>query len=203
MRLLRTAETALSMQVTIFVGLLLVSMGAVCKDTQSYYVPLQAESCRVPSEPVRHRYVSRDLGAVECRVWAKVQSAPSGLYVVSSNEHSWIDFVLSDKVWSSEDEVVYEKENQFGNFPNVSNAPAEIRTDRAGVAIGLIFRVTAQASDYHSLNPGASNVSRLFVLGFRKQGVCFLGLARDNIAARKLLDSGAICRRLLKAERLR
>jgi len=203
MRLFCSPVTVLHAQTIALAGLLLIAANAVCSEIQSRYVSLQEKSCGTPSESVSNRYISRDLGVIECRAGVTVRSAPLSLFVVSSNERSWVDLVLGDTVWSSEDEIVYEKENQFGNFPNVDNAPAEIRMNSTGAAVGLIFRVTAQIPDHQSANLGASNVSRLFVLGFRESGICFLGLARDNTSARKLLDSSAVCRRLLKAERLR
>lgn len=43
---------------------------------------------------------------------------------------------VGNRAWSSEDEVLYEKENQFGYFPNVGKAPAEIRMDDNGIAVG-------------------------------------------------------------------
>lgn len=67
---------------------------------------------------------------------------------------------------------------------------------------GLIFRVTAQNPDQKGSNSGSSTMSRLFVLGFRDHGVCFLGFVRDNVAARNLLDFNAACKRMLKTEKL-
>jgi hypothetical protein len=198
MKLALKAWIDISIQNIVIVGVLLISIEAGAKEIQSYYVSLEDKSCQTPSKSIRDRYQSRDLEVVECRVWAKIKSAPLSLYVVSSNEHSWIDFVLRDKTWSTEDEIIYKKENQFGNFPSISNAPAEIRMNRVSVAIGLIFRVTAQAPDNQSTNLGVSNVSRLFVIGFGESGACFLGLTRDNESARRLVDSGEMCQRLLK-----
>lgn len=66
------------------------------------------------------------------------------------------------------------------------------------VNTGLIFRVTAQNPGQQLSNPGSSNVSRLFVAGFRNSGVCFLGLVGDNAAARNLLDTNVECKRMLK-----
>lgn len=168
----------------------------------SVYVPLNAPFCMTPPHPVASFYHARSLEVGECRSRARFRSLPLHLYVVSSDERSWIDLRAGKTIWSSEDEVVYEKENQFGHFPNVGKAPAEIWINPHGVASGMIFRVTAQSPDATLSAGGVSNISRLLVLGFRESGICFLGLARSNQAARGLLAKRTSCKRMLKEELL-
>ncbi|SET52651.1 hypothetical protein SAMN05216326_13319 [Nitrosomonas marina] len=188
--------------ILVLLAVLLWAPFCIYSNGNSVYVSLQTQSCRTPGDLISRYYTSRNLEVSECPTKVSVQSAPLRLFVVSSNERSWIDLALGKTIWSSEDEIVYEKENQFGYFPNVSNAPAEIRM-RHMEATGLIFRITAQAPEDRSSTLGASNVSRLFVLAFRDSAVCFLGLVRNNTTARNLLDSDAACQRVLKSEQLR
>lgn len=72
-----------------------------------------------------------------------------------------------------------------------------MRTSSEG-GVGLIFRVTTQNSDPKVSTSGSSNVSRLFVVGFRESGLCFLGLARDNTSARNLSDLNYACKSMLE-----
>lgn len=168
----------------------------------SVYVPLNIHSCMTPPHPVASFYHARSVEVGECRFRATFRSLPLHLYVVSSDERSWVDLRAGKTIWSSEDEVVYEKENQFGHFPNVGKAPAEIWINQHGVASGMIFRVTAQSPDAILSTGGISNVSRLFVLGFRESGICFLGIARSNQLARRLLAKRTACKRMLREELL-
>ena len=167
----------------------------------SEYVSLKPDSCKAPDNYINNYYSSRDLLVSECLANVTVQSLPLRLFIVSTDERSWIDLEIGNTIWSSEEEIVYEKENQFGFFPNVGNTPAELRASSTGVT-GLIFRVTAQNPDQQLSNSASSTMSRLFVLGFRDHGVCFLGQVRSNAIARNLLDSNAACKRMLKTEKL-
>jgi hypothetical protein len=119
--------------------------------------------------------------------------------VVSSEERSWIDIAVGDTLWTTEDPIVYAPENQFGYFPNVGATPVELAMDGKQVPLGLILRVTAQ--DPNQQKQGSSNISRLFVFGFRKERVCFLGLTDNNVAARSFLQPDLNCRQLLKSSR--
>ncbi len=189
------------MKVIMLMGLLWISGSAACNEVHSLYVSLQEKSCKIPSKAVSHHYLSKELGVIECQTGVTVRSLPLVILVVSSNERSWVDFALGNTVWSSEDEIVYEKDNQFGYFPNVGSTPVEIRMSPTE-ATGLIFRVTAQDPEPRLSDFGASNISRLFVFGFKESNVCFVGLASDNAMARSQLDSRVACKRMLKAEQL-
>jgi len=163
---------------------------------KNIYAPLADDNCFQPPSDVLNLYSNRGLGVVECRVKGSV----ARLFVVSSQERSWIDIAIGETLWSTEDQVAYAKENQFGYFPNVGVAPAELLVDQKNAPLGLIFRVTAQ--DPNQQKQGASNISRLFVFGFRKEGGCFLGLTDNNLAARAFLKTDVTCRQILKSSRL-
>ena len=178
---------------------LMVWKGAACADSgviESSYVSLADDNCFQPSGDTLHRYANSGLGVVECRVKNRVIR----LFVVSSEERSWIDIAVGDTLWSTEDPIVYAPENRFGYFPNVGIAPVELVVNKKQAPVGLIFRVTAQ--DPNQQEQGSANIFRLFVFGFRKEGVCFLGLADNNVAARSFLQADMICQQLLKSSRL-
>ena len=118
-----------------------------------------------------------------------------GLLVISGI----LGIAVGDTLWTTEDAIVYAPENQFGYFPNVGATPVEWVVNQKQVPLGLIFRVTSQ--DPNQQKKGSSNISRLFVFGFRKEGVCFLGLTDNNVAARSFLQTDVDCRQLLKSSR--
>lgn len=185
----------------VLIALMIPFFNAAYSAPKTEYISLKPDSCKTPDDSVYDYYSSRGLIVSECSTNTTVQSLPLRLFIVSTDERSWIDLAIGNTIWSSEQEIVYEKENQFGYFPNVGHTPAELRTSPAG-AVGLIFRVTAQNIDQQLSNSGISSVSRLFVFSFRNSKVCFLGLTRSNTTARNLLDSDAACKRMLKNEKL-
>ncbi|MBX3639196.1 MAG: hypothetical protein KF888_01615 [Nitrosomonas sp.] len=180
---------------------LLTPINTASANESSLYVPIDASACNIPVDGMHARYSDHDLSVIECPANINLHALPLRLFIVSTEERSWIDLMLGNTLWSSEDEVVYEKDNQFGHFPNIGKTPVEIRT-RNHNAIGVIFRVKALAFENDAQKPHESRVSRLFVLGFRKSGLCFLGLTHENSTARHLLDSRTECIRMLKAESL-
>lgn len=177
---------------------LMVWIGAAFAESdtiESSYVSLADDNCFQPPSDTRHLYTNRGLGVVECRV----KNTAIRLFVASSEERSWIDIAIGGTLWSTEEQIVYTKENQFGYFPNVGVAPVELVVDQKETPAGLIFRVSAQ--DPNQQEQGSANISRLFVLGFRKEEVCFLGLTDNNVDARSLLQTDVNCRQLLKSSR--
>lgn len=166
----------------------------------SQYVSLQPGSCKPPGALILAHYDTRGLAVSECASKTTWHDAPVRLLMVSSDERSWMDVSVGDTIWSGEEEIVYQKENQFGHFPNIGSSPAEIRLSPAGVT-GVIVRIFAQNPESLSAT-GASGLSRLFVFGFAESGVCFMGLAKDNVSARNRLDSGQPCKRILKTYRI-
>lgn len=166
----------------------------------SQYVSLQPGSCKLPAASILAWYRTRDLTVSECPSKVTWHAAPVRLLVVSSEERSWIDIAVGDTIWSGEEEVVYEQANQFGHFPNIGHSPAELRIRSTGIT-GVVFRVLAQDPESSSA-ASVSGLSRLFVFGFMGADVCFMGLVRDNVSARNLLDSGQNCKRMLKPYRI-
>ena len=185
----------------VFIALMASFFNEAYSQSRTEYISLKPDSCKAPDDAFYDYYSSRGLIVSECSTKAKVESMPLRLFIVSTDERSWIDLVIGNTIWSSEEEIVYEKENQFGYFPNVGNAPAELRTSAAG-ALGLIFRVTAQNPNQQLSDSSFSSVSQLFVFSFRNHEICFLGLTRNNATARNLLDSDAACKRILKNEKV-
>lgn len=191
-------------QTVLLTGSLLTAASANPRPLQSHYVPLQQNACRIPAEnSLLSHYDSLGLLVVECPVVIAGQTASVGVLVVSSDARSWLDVIWGSAIWSSEEEVVYQRQNQFGYFPNIGATPAEILSDDTGAMRGLIFRVTAQDPSRQAVEPGQANISRLFVLGLRGPAVCWLGLAKDNAEARTLVESDAPCLRPLKSWPLR
>ena len=177
---------------------LMVGIGSAFAESgviKSSYVSLADANCFQPPRDTLHIYSARGLGVVECRV----KTTAMRLFVVSSEERSWIDIAVGDTLWTTEDPIVYAPENQFGYFPNVGALPVELAMDRKEVPLGLILRVTVQ--DPNKQEQGSAKISRLFVFGFRKEGVCFLGLTDNNVAARSFLQTDVDCRQLLKSSR--
>jgi len=164
--------------------------------TSSTYVSLGDDNCFQPGPDIAQLYTQRSLGVVECAV----KNSPLRLFMVSSEEHSWIDIGLGNRIWSTEEPVVYARENQFGFFPNVGSAPVEIILNPAQKPIGLIFRVTGQ--DPNSTAQKIGKLSRLFVIGFRKDGACVLGTAKDNRNGRTWLQKEKNCQQQLKSTSL-
>ncbi len=179
-------------------AIFIVWRGAACADSvvESSYASLLDDNCFQPSGDTLYHYAKNDLGVVECRV----KNKEIRLFVVSSQERSWIDIAVGDMLWSTEDSIVYSSENQFGNFPNVGSTPVELVVNKKQVLVGFIFRVTAEDRDRE--DQSSAKISRLFVFGFRKEGACFLGLTDDNSAARSFLQKGVNCRQQLKSSNL-
>jgi len=164
--------------------------------TVSSYVSLADENCFQPAPEIRQLYARRGLGVVECAVKERLMR----LFSVSTEERSWIDIALGDTIWSTEDAVIYAKENQFGYFPNVGSAPVEIILNPNLAPIGLIFRVSAQ--DPNSSAQAIGKLTRLFVVGFRQDGACVLGITTENDVGRTWLQKERNCQQPLKSTKL-
>lgn len=145
---------------------------------QSMYTSIDERKCWTPSKALYARYKGHGVEAQECK-------APNGwkLFVVSSDERSWIDLQRGDRVWTTEDEVVYKSD--FGNFPNIGSSTVEWILDREGRPISLIFRITAQSTKMDA--PMYASVARLFVIGLTGEHPGFFGTATTNEKARSLV----------------
>ena len=78
----------------------------------SVYTSVKPTDCHVPPPPLVTAYEARGLAVRECQ-------APKGwrLFVVSTDECSWLELSRDGLLWSTEEQVVYR--NNFGNFPNL------------------------------------------------------------------------------------
>lgn len=152
----------------------------------SSYTSIEPSECWVPPAPLIDTYRAQGLKAQECQ-------APKdfGLFIVSSNERSWIDLMWHDAMWSTEEQIVYK--NQFGYFPNIRGGGIVEWRLEDGKPIGLIFRVVAQDPKRMSSPLGQSNTSRLFVISFHDDAVCWRGVTGSNEVARELADSEVLC----------
>jgi len=180
----------------LFLPLAWLSFAVVAETSErSQYVNLGQANCSTPKESDLLAYQAKDLGVVQCLDEKLGSGMPFRIYLVSSSERSWLDIYLGGTLWSSEDEVVYQQENQFGDFPNVATSPAELMRDGKGKPLGLIFRVTAQSQGIS----GKADLTRLVVLGFQNTSLCFLGLSQSNLDARELITKHQ-CLRPLKRQ---
>ncbi|MFO1434360.1 MAG: hypothetical protein U1F76_30480 [Candidatus Competibacteraceae bacterium] len=152
----------------------------------SDYTSLKINECKKPSKAVVKTYASQGLAVLECPGLGGYR-----LFLVSSEERSWIDIARGKGRWSSEKDVVYQ--HQFGYFPNVaSSALAEWRRNPAGQPVALIFRIAAQRPEADQNTPG-SLLSRLVVIRLDSKRPCVLGVVEDNESARTLADSARDC----------
>ena len=74
------------------------------------YTSVKSGDCRKPSKTIAAFYESRGLTAEECdavKDWR--------LYLVSSDERSWLELTRDATLWSSEEQVVHQ--NDFWEFP--------------------------------------------------------------------------------------
>lgn len=148
---------------------------------ESLYTSIKAGDCRKPSTSIVAFYESRGLTAEECK-------AADGwrLFVVSSDERSWLELARDRTLWSSEEQVV--NRNEFGNFPNIGSEKVEWQMTKTNSPASLIFRITAQ--DPANIN---KNLSRLFVIGIRDNTPHFCGAVKTNKEARALAEGTSSC----------
>lgn len=163
---------------------------------ESLYTSIKSTTCSKPPSSIAAAYDARGLSAQEC-------PAPKGwrLFVVSSDERSWLEIARDHSLWSAEEEVVYR--NEFGHFPNLGAERVEWRTTKSGVLSALIFRISAQDPNRPASGPGAMNLSRLFVIGLASRTPRFCGTAKTNQEARVIADNATTCVTMLKERALR
>lgn len=145
------------------------------------YTSIDENKCAPPRDDVLQLYEARGLYVEECKGikgWR--------LFVVATNERSWIDLRHAGQSWTSEERVV--QENTFGHFPNVTGSTVEWNTSAEGSPSSLIFRVNA-------LGPGKdgvmdTNTSRYYVIELKQNKPTFCGLAKSKEQARALSTSG-------------
>lgn len=152
----------------------------------SMYTPVTAPACASPRPEIAKTYATRHLGVEECPA-----PPPYLLFIVSDDARSWFDLRRDDRMWSTEQRVVYERDIlALGHFPNVSgSAVVEWRLDEQGEPAALIIRLRL-VDPAGDARKGAT-LSRLLVVGLAGAEPCDLGLAASNEDARLLADTAS------------
>lgn len=102
------------------------------------------------------------------------------LFLVSSEERSWLDIRGRDANWSAEQVVVYD--HPIGNFPNVGGTKVvEWQRCPGDRNWTLTFRVRAQSADNAN-----HSVSALYVVALGGGDIALAGRATTNAQARKV-----------------
>ena len=142
------------------------------------YTSVAEADCRPPPPETMAVYQALDLGAEVC-------GSRSGivLVMVSSDRSSWLDIIRGDRIWTTEDAVVYDR--PVGNFPNVGAGKVEWRLAQGDHPAALIFRVAGEAD-------GARR-SLLLVVRLEEDAACLLGRVTTNEEARTLADGPQTC----------
>lgn len=148
----------------------------------SAHTPIGSDACWAPETDIVRVYAARDLGIEECKA-----PPPYRLFVVSSDARSWIDLSRNNRIWSTEQRVVYGRDLlALGHFPNVEGGGvAEWRLDEKGGAVALIVPLKLSTDQGHP-------VSTRLVIGIAAGAVCDLGLVQDDAEARRIADRARI-----------
>lgn len=148
---------------------------------ESLYTSVKEGDCRKLTTATAQFFESRGLSAEEC-------DAPKGwrLFVVSSEERSWLELARDASLWSTEEQVVHK--NAFGHFPNIGAEKVEWRLTSTRTPAALIFRIGAQ-------NPQNidKTLTRLFVLALKDSAPYFCGVAKTNEDARSMAENTVAC----------
>jgi hypothetical protein len=170
--------------------LTLTGCGPANSSEVSVYTSVKSGDCRKPSTAITAFYESRGLTAEECDAVKNWR-----LFVVSSDERSWLELARDTTLWSCEEQVVHQ--NDFGHFPNIGAEKVEWRTTKPNAPTALIFRIAAQDPQHTD-----KNLTRLFVLGFRDNTPYFCGVAKTNQEARTLAENKDSCSTALQVMQL-
>lgn len=113
---------------------------------------------------------------------------------------SWLHIQKGAKGWTTEKTIVYEPENQFGDFPNVAGMAVLITDTNSNAPVGLIVPVVSQV-------PGSFDrfETQYFTFSFSAKGPCFVGRSSEAKNAEERLSRTDQCQLLepavLKIER--
>lgn len=157
-------------------GMMLAALPAGAQVSE--YASVAESDCRPPPPETKAVYQALGLGAEICGTRSGID-----LVMVSSDRSSWLDIVRGDRIWTTEDAVVYDR--PVGNFPNVGAAKVEWRLDPGGRPGALIFRVAGEAEGVRR--------SQLLVVRLEEDTACLLGRAATNEEARTLADGPLTC----------
>jgi hypothetical protein len=155
------------------------------QSTYSVYTPITDKRCSTPSASVMAVLVEHADTAQECQ-------APKGwrLFVVATNERSWIDIAQGHSLWTTEEEVV--QRNDFGDFPSVDGERVEWRMSKSKTPRALIFSVSAQEPASIG-RVQMRQLTRFFVVDLTTGAARFCGTATTRKEALVKADNPSAC----------
>ena len=149
----------------------------------SLVTSLKEKDCKKVSKKLSTIFDNRELERSEC-------IAPKGwqLFTVVGGERYWLEIVLGNSVWSTEEEVIINDEYRFGNFQSIDFEKAEWGISSTGEPKFLVFPVVAQDTDVT-----ANNLNRFFVVKIIGKIPHFCGVTKTITEARDLAEKTSTC----------
>jgi len=152
------------------------------------HTSIKTDACEPPGKAMAAAYQQRDVTAKRCPAvddWT--------IFVVYSEELSWLEIAKGSTLWSTQDQVV--QFSQFGRDPHVSSDGVEWLPG-SGPATTLIFHVSAQG-DPTPRGPGKQS-SQLALVNLVGNAPRFCGYAKTITEAKAILEKKDICTGALK-----
>lgn len=149
----------------------------------SLVTSLKEKDCKKVSKKLSAIFDNRELERSEC-------IAPKGwqLFTVVGGERYWLEIVLGNSVWSTEEEVIIKGEYRFGNFQSIDFEKAEWGITSTGEPKFLIFPVVAQDTDVTD-----NNLNRFFVVKIMDKVPHFCGVTKTITEARDIAEKTSTC----------
>lgn len=149
----------------------------------SLITSLKEKDCKKVSKKLSAKFDNRELERSEC-------IAPKGwqLFTVVGGERYWLEIVLGNSVWSTEEEVITNGEYRFGNFQSIDFGMAEWGITSTGEPKYLIFPVVAQDPDDTD-----NNLNRFFVVKIMDKIPHFCGVTKTITEARDIAEKTTTC----------
>jgi hypothetical protein len=145
------------------------------------YTSLKESDCRPPEPAVQAQFEQRGVTAQRCPGIAGI-----GVFAVSSDANSWLEFEYAKSIWSSEKPIVYQE--PVRSFPNLGGTKMEWHVAPNGRPEAAIFRIASQSKKNQ-----AESVRELFVFRFVGGAIHYCGAETTNIKARALLVMTNAC----------
>ena len=161
----------------------LLALAAGCGETPlvARSTSLDAAACK-PLPPADRARFDADVGVQECEGvdgWR--------VFLVSSDERSWLQFERGGMTWSAEQAIVYDE--PIGLFPGVDDAAGlQWRVTSRGAAVAVIVPVTAQR-DVET----TARASQRLIVRLGASGICLLGRAESDREAVAVADGPGRC----------
>lgn len=155
-----------------------------------------------PDSPGVYKYINIDLE--KCRKvspdddWEIIQQCYYGYNVTilvtahMPEPRSWVDIGINGAVYSTEDIIVYDQQNLFGHFPQVSGQATLIVDEKLNKPVSLVFPVEAQ-------DAAATHLMRQYFavdLRLGEQPPCFIARSASLEEAMRALQRSTTCRSL-------